>query len=55
MGVKGGAGSRKDVQEGMDGGGGVTQVKNKVRKFLWGETHGLLTLTNPNPISGKWI
>lgn len=34
MGVEAGAGSREDVQEGMDGGGGVTQVQNKIYKFL---------------------
>lgn len=32
--MEGGAGGREDVQEGMDGGGGVTQVKNKLSKFL---------------------
>lgn len=34
MGVEAGAGGREDVQEGMDGGGGVTQVQNKIYKFL---------------------
>lgn len=32
--MEGGAGGREDVQEGMDGGGGVTQVQNKLSKFL---------------------
>lgn len=34
MGVEGGAGGREDVQESMDGGGGVTQVENKFSKIL---------------------
>lgn len=34
MGVEAGAGCREDVQEGMDGGGGVTQVQNKIYKLL---------------------
>lgn len=34
MGVEGGAGGREDVQEGMNGGGGVTQVENKLSKIL---------------------
>lgn len=34
MGVEGGAGGREDVQEGMDGGGGVTQVENKISQIL---------------------
>ena len=34
VGVEDGAGSREDVQEGMDGGGGVTQVQNHIHKIL---------------------
>lgn len=32
--VEAGAGGREDVQEGMDGGGRVTQVQNEIYKFL---------------------
>ena len=28
--VKGGAGSREDVQEGLDGGTGVTQIQHQI-------------------------
>lgn len=34
MGVEAGAGGWEDVQEGMNGGGWVTQVHNKIFKFL---------------------
>lgn len=34
MGVEAGAGGREDIQEGMDGGGRVTQVQNKIYKIL---------------------
>lgn len=34
VGVEAGAGGREDVQEGMDGGGGVTQVQNKIYQIL---------------------
>lgn len=34
VGVEGGAGCGKDVQEGMDGGGRVTQVQNYIYKIL---------------------
>ena len=34
MGVEGGAGSREDVQEGMNGGGRVAHVQNYIYKFL---------------------
>lgn len=34
VGVEAGAGGREDVQEGMDGGGRVTQVQNNIYKFL---------------------
>lgn len=32
--VEAGAGGREDVQEGMNGGGWVTQVQNEIHKFL---------------------
>lgn len=50
MGVEGGAGGGEDVQEGVDGGGGVTQVQNKLSKFLWGETKHTDSF-----FSDKWI
>lgn len=34
VGLEAGAGCREDVQEGVDGGGGVTQVANNIRQFL---------------------
>lgn len=34
MRVEAGASSREDVQEGMDGGGRVTQVQDQIYKFL---------------------
>lgn len=41
MGVEGGTGGREDVQEGMDGGGGVTQIENKLSKILFAGKHTL--------------
>lgn len=53
MGVKAGAGGREDVQEGVDGGGWVTQVQNKIGKVLRGgkKMNGLSWVEKCRPLS----